>query len=256
MDWEWSRKKDWSNEDEVYARKRNVSNKGSREHEHVIGKIYSCKMKRGVQYESLWGECLFYYLLELDPLTVRYYEQPVIVPLQTLTIEYELKQKGHVPDVLTFRDGYRPHLYQIKGGDKEVEQNPLTFEACKKYATERGWDYSVVHPKLSIPLVIRNNILFLMNYLEPRHHFKDWLPELHYRLMSKRKWEIYSLAKSFEIKVDHRAILPIIYHLVAKGVLRVDLSSKIDHTSEVSFGSVFQEIDLLFSKRGNKSEVI
>lgn len=69
MDFNWSAKKDWSKEDKLYSRKRNVSNKGSREHEHLIGTLYSHRMKRGVQYESFWGECLFYYLLELDPHT-------------------------------------------------------------------------------------------------------------------------------------------------------------------------------------------
>lgn len=119
----WRAKRDWTKEDKLYSRKRNVSNKGSRNHEHIIGTMYSHKMKRGVQYESLWGECLFYYLLELDPLTVRYYEQPIIVPLKHLTKEYVLKESGHVPDVLTFREGCSPHLYQIKGGNEKVEQN-------------------------------------------------------------------------------------------------------------------------------------
>lgn len=76
MEWRWSAKRDWSKEDILYCRKRKVSNKGSRIHEHLIGSLYSYKMNRGVQYESFWGECLFYYLLELDPQTIRYYEQP------------------------------------------------------------------------------------------------------------------------------------------------------------------------------------
>ncbi|MCY9697188.1 hypothetical protein [Paenibacillus alginolyticus] len=82
----WSVKADWSKEDKLYSRKRDVSNKDSREFEHLIGKIYSHKMKRGVQYESFWGECLFYYLLEYDPQTIHYYEQSVIVPIKKLIL--------------------------------------------------------------------------------------------------------------------------------------------------------------------------
>jgi hypothetical protein len=43
MKWEWSKKKSWSKEDQIYVRKRDVTNKGSREHEHLIGVIYVAK---------------------------------------------------------------------------------------------------------------------------------------------------------------------------------------------------------------------
>lgn len=256
MKWEWSKKKSWSKEDLIYARKRDVTNKGSREHEHLIGAIYSCKMKRGVQYESLWGECLFYYLLELDPLAVRYYEQPVRVPMQNLTKDFVMKNNEHVPDVLLFRDGSRPHLFQIKGGNDFIQQNPIIYKACMRYALEKGWDYSVVHPKIMIPTTIKNNIGFLINYLEPRYYFDNWLPELLYRMEHLKRTDIYRLAKTFEPKIDHRHILPIIYHLVSTGLLKTNISKKIDHKSEVSFGSIFQEMSQLFEWEGKKIEVM
>jgi hypothetical protein len=65
-------------------------------------------MKRSIQYESLWGECLFYYLLELDPLIVRYYEQPVNVPTKKLLKDFTIKDESHVPDLLLFRQGIKP----------------------------------------------------------------------------------------------------------------------------------------------------
>jgi hypothetical protein len=107
-------------------------------------------MKRGVQYESFWGECLFYYLLELDPQTIRYYEQPVIVPINKLTNAHILSEVGHVPDVLTFREGFCPYLFQIKGGNDIVEQNANLYQSCRHYAKERGWEYSLVNPKVTI----------------------------------------------------------------------------------------------------------
>lgn len=256
MNWEWSKKRDWSKEDLLYARKRNVSNKGSHEHEHIIGAIYSVRMKRHVQYESLWGECLFYYLLELDRNTVRYYEQSVTVPYEKLTKDFVLMKKEHISDVLVFREGRRPHLFQIKGGDKLVEQSPSIFKACMKYAAERGWDYTIVHPKISIPLVIRNNIEFLINYLQPRFYYNDWLPELTYRLEHFKNIDIYRLAKSFEPKIDHRHILPIIYHLIATGMLKTDLTKKVDHTSFVTFGSVDEEISQLIEMEGKNIEIM
>ncbi|MGG1515533.1 hypothetical protein ABE504_08975 [Paenibacillus oryzisoli] len=242
----WSAKKDWNKEDDLYSRKRNVSNKGSREFEHLIGSMYSHKMKRGVQYESFWGECLFYYLLELDFATIRYYEQPVIVPKNRLTKEYLLKEEQHVPDVLTFREGSRPKLFQIKGGNKKVEQNPDLFLACEDYAKRQGWEYELVNPKVSIPEIIKDNILWLVNYLRPREYYCDLIPEIIRRINYLHKVEVIRVAKSFEPKVDYRHVLPLIFHMIATGTLVTNINKKIDHTSEVSFGSLFHDINLLF----------
>ncbi|KRE48404.1 hypothetical protein [Paenibacillus sp. Soil724D2] len=248
MDYNWSTKKDWSKEDKLYSRKRNVSNKGSREFEHLIGTIYSHKMNRGVQYESFWGECLFYYLLELDPLTIRYYEQPVIVPINRLTKDHLLKEEGHVPDVLTFRDGLRPNLIQIKGGNKKVEQKLNLFKACEDFAKEQGWEYSLVNPKVTIPEIIKENILWLVNYLRPREYFSDLIPEVNRRVKYLHKVEVIRLAKSFEPKVDYRHVLPLIFHLIAAGSLSTNINKKIDHSSEVSLGTIFDDINLLIER--------
>lgn len=248
MDFNWNEKKDWSNEDKLYSRKRDVSNKGSREFEHLIGSIYSHKMKRGVQYESFWGECLFYYVLELDPLIIRYYEQPVKVPLIKLTEDYELKKKVHVPDVLTFRQGSRPDLFQIKGGNKIVEQTPSLRHACSEYAKQQGWNYSVVNPKVTIPDVIIDNILTLINYLRPRDYFSNLIPELMRRVEYINKVEVIRLAKSFEPKVDYRFVLPLIFHLIATGNLFTDINKKVDSTSDVTKGSIFAELNKLYEK--------
>lgn len=248
MNFNWSAKKDWSKEDKLYSRKRNVSNKGSRTHEHIIGSIYSYKMERSVQYESLWGECLFYYLLELDPLTVRYYEQSVEVPLKKLTKDFILKEDVHVPDVLNFREGSRPHLYQIKGGNKEITQDPKLFQICSDYALKEGWDYTVVNPKTTIPRIVKENILNLVNYLRPREYYNDLIPEIKQRLEFFQSIEVLRLAKSFEPKIDYRYVLPLIFHLIATGVLMADLSKNVDSTSHVSLGTLYNEISSLFDK--------
>jgi hypothetical protein len=248
MNYNWSTKKDWSKEDKLYARKRNVTKKGSREFEHLIGSIYSHKMKRGVQYESFWGECLFYYFLELDRGTIRYYEQPVNVPINRLTKEYLLKEEVHVPDVLTFRDGSRPILFQIKGGNIKVAQKPSLYKVCENYAKEQGWEYSLVNPKVTIPAIIKENILWLVNYLRPREYYSDLIPEVNRRVKYLHKVEVIRLAKSFEPKVDYRHALPLIFHLIATGVLITNINKKIDQTSEVSFGTIFDDINLLFER--------
>ncbi|MEK3909672.1 hypothetical protein [Paenibacillus sp. FSL H7-0331] len=109
---DWKSKRSWVQEDAMYSPKRKVNNKGSREHKHIIGSIPSRKMNRSISYESLWGECLFYYFLEIDPLTVRYYEQPVVVTFRELNAQFVLVEKEHVPDTLAFRQHYPDRIGQ------------------------------------------------------------------------------------------------------------------------------------------------
>jgi hypothetical protein len=50
----------------------------------------------------------------MDVSTLYYYVQPVEVPIPYKTKKLEKKFWLHVPDVLVFRNGYPPLLYQIK----------------------------------------------------------------------------------------------------------------------------------------------
>ncbi|KAB7663886.1 hypothetical protein [Bacillus sp. B1-b2] len=49
--------------------------------------LIQSKNEKSCWYESLWGECLFYYILELELNTVRYYDQPVEIPIKFFNIE-------------------------------------------------------------------------------------------------------------------------------------------------------------------------
>src|SRR4051812_16862121 len=110
MDWST---RTWKLEDEAYAPKRKVNNKGSREHPHIIGSYYSYRNKRTVEYESL-NERMFDYFLELDRDVYRYYVQPIKVRMEEDGDEW-----FHIPDVLVFRQGYRPLLHQIKESESD-----------------------------------------------------------------------------------------------------------------------------------------
>ncbi|MGF9645011.1 hypothetical protein AAIH69_18590 [Paenibacillus sp. MABNS29] len=105
--------KNWLQEDQEFSPKRRVDNKISWQRPHIIGSFHSRKMKRTVECHSL-NECLFYYFLEVDVSTLYYYVQPVEVPIPYKTKKLEKKFWLHVPDVLVFRNGYPPLLYQIK----------------------------------------------------------------------------------------------------------------------------------------------
>ncbi|OCT12539.1 hypothetical protein A8709_32475 [Paenibacillus pectinilyticus] len=247
---DWKSKKCWAQEDALYFPKRKVNNKGSRNHEHIIGSIPSRKMNRSIGYESFWGECLFYYLLEIDPLTVRYYAQPVEVTYTELNAQYALVEKKHVPDTLVFRQTYRPHLFQVKGGNNFIEQKPHLFQASSKYAQEHGWCYSVVHPKL-IPSKVQSNLILLMNYMKPREYYDAWIPEILNKMLYLKNPTVEHLAKSFSAKIDHRDILPIIYHLIFRGDLRTDIFIPVNICSVLELGDLSKDLITYFHLEGD-----
>lgn len=226
----------WEQEDTLYAPKRKVSNRGSQKRPHVIGAYYSPKMLREVEYESL-GEYLFYSLLELDPQTVRYYVQPVEVPIPGTNKHGKPSFWPHVSDVLVFREHHVPHLFQVKESTTEVSNaKQIVDEYCKIYAFEKGWQYSVVYPK-SIPVVVARNAKFLMGFLKARKGFDALIPELISRLTFLHSSKIHELARGFQGNMHPLQVLPIIYHLTANGTFAIDINEELNQFSEVMIRS-------------------
>lgn len=107
---QYSSTTNWAEEDKLFMPKRKVNNRNSYSHPHIISSFYSQKMQRVVEYESL-GERLFYYYLELDHALIRYYVQPVEVPMPK---KNDLEDPWfHIPDELVFRIGIS-HFTQNK----------------------------------------------------------------------------------------------------------------------------------------------
>lgn len=238
---DWLSKKNWDKEDKLYSPKRTVNNKGSRTFEHIIGSLPSKKMDRHIPYESLWGEALFYYILELDRQVVRYYPQPVEVPTTSVNKDLIIRKTAHVPDTLIFRQGSVPLLFQVKGGDTFIEQSPHIYSACIEYCRERKWRYSIVRPK-TLPKVVKDNILFIMHYRNPRPGFNMWIPEVLKKSEFFNNPTIIYLAKSFMSKADYRDILPVIYHLIFLGKLKVNICEPLNEHSVVVPGDLSHEL--------------
>ncbi|WP_196493817.1 TnsA endonuclease N-terminal domain-containing protein [Ornithinibacillus caprae] len=232
----WNYKK-WDEEDKLYSPKRRVNNKMSRKIHHIIGSFYSQKMARAVEYESL-NERLFYSFLELDSSTIRYYVQPVEIPVTARNSTNEIKKWLHIPDVLVFRQGQSPILYQIKFDSKQItpifEKNN---EACRRYAEKLGWIYQVIYPS-QLPHLLSRNIRFLKNYLTPREYYYNWIPQVKYRLECIGETTISNLADSFKYQIDPLLLLPLIYFLVAHGIFHIDVNSEISRDSIVSLNEL------------------
>jgi hypothetical protein len=225
--------RDWEQEDKTYAPKRRVDNKISWQMPHIIGSFHSNKMNRVVEYHSM-NEYLFYFILELDTSVIRYYVQPINILVPFMDKQGNKKTWSHVPDVLVFRNGFVPLLYQIK--EKEAVTT-ATYEKCnvlcRKYAMDQGWHYSVTYPKV-LPKVIQTNIKFLEGFIKKRKNADLWIPELVRRINQLGKSSIVDLAYDFSLRIDPLFILPIIYHLIATGVFSISLHERITEYSEVT----------------------
>lgn len=248
MNW---RRKSWDKEDVEFAPKRKVDNKDSKQRPHVIGAFHSHKMDVVAEYESL-TEWAFYSLLELDQDTVRYYVQPVRIHVPYTDDFGNLKSWVHVPDVLVFREGAIPHLYQTKDSpDDTNEKLKIIDKACEKFAASRGWNYTVIYPK-SLPKVVSRNIDLLAGFTKTRKWFDSYSPLVISKLRFLGESSITELSQSFIPQYDPLLVLPVIYHLVATGSLWVNVNEPITEYSMVRISS---DTDRLLLQIGKEEEV-
>lgn len=246
---------DWSEMDRLYCPKRKVDNTMSRYFSFNIGSIRSQKMNIKVEYESL-TECLFYYFLELDPKTIRYYVQPVNIPVSVISNQ-EMKVYSHVPDVLVYRNGHPPMLFQIKAKDlQEGDKNYASFLrhnlACEEYAKSERWSYSIIYPRSTDDIVI-SNVKNIIRYKKMRKHFSELIPQLLYKLPYFENCTIDRLVNSFEGTCERKYIIPHVYHLIAEGQIWVNLFEPIHVCSEIRLGNsyVMLEETMLSEERGS-----
>ncbi|MBD0383874.1 TnsA endonuclease C-terminal domain-containing protein [Paenibacillus sedimenti] len=132
-------------------------------------------------------------------------------------------------------------------------KHELVNRRCDKYAVINGWDYKVIYPK-QIPDKILRNIKSLHGALKRRKWFDEWIPIVEMRLRYMGKIAIIDLAKSFSTQISPLFILPVIYHLIAKGIFTTNIYQDIDEYSEISMGSLLEQIDRFVLEEGDNDE--
>ncbi|MEK5061495.1 hypothetical protein MHB81_24500 [Paenibacillus sp. FSL H7-0326] len=240
------------NEDELFYPKRSVDNKNSWHRPHIIGVFPSIKMKRDIEFHSL-NERLFYYLLELDKEVIRYYVQPIEVEMETLDPEGQKHVWNHVPDVLVYKQGYAPQLFQIKESPKEQSKTiDLCNRNCEAYSRKKNWSYKVIYPK-QMPEKVQSNLNFLVGFLKPRKTYHLWLQQVLTIVENSAECSIITLARSFTSHIDYHAILPLVYHLIANGYLEVNINEPINERQYVRRGSIMSQLNQFHSlQEGNE----
>nr|WP_245243448.1 TnsA endonuclease N-terminal domain-containing protein [Mesobacillus selenatarsenatis] len=182
-------------------------------------------MDKYVEYESK-GESLFYFFLELDLSTIRYYVQPVEVPIKYYDENEDIQYWYHVPDVLVFRKMGKPILFQIKEIKEPSKRERIIDKSCIDYAESKGWEYRVIYPK-ALPDTIVHNINFLNGFTRRKRQYVDFIQEVLNKLLHFQMSTIEEMANSFKPKVDPLFIVPVIYHLIATGYIYININEKI-----------------------------
>lgn len=140
------------------------------------------------------------------------------------------KAKFFVPDVLVFKQGNIPCLYDVESSS--INTDVRHYQVCERYAFLNNWDYVVVYPR-NLPKVIDQNITFLVGFTKKRFGLTENIEELLSRVRFFGEISIKELAASFRHKKHPLQIMPFIYHLIAIGVFNVDLRSPITENSLV-----------------------
>lgn len=241
---DWAAKTTWEVEDHAYEPKRKVHNRGSRNYPHLIGSFYSTKNLRPIEYESL-NERMFYYFLEVDIGVIRYYVQPIRVPMKTDDDEWY-----HVPDVLVFRQGYCPLLYQIKESEQDnlEPKTVLCNTECEAIAIAYGWNYNVVFPK-SLPSPLPRNVNLMAGYLRTRKYYSEWQDQVINRLRNIGPCTVDQLSSSFIDSVDPLHIKPLVFHLMAKGNFLVDVTQTINSNSVININTEMKSVFSIIESR-------
>jgi len=204
----------------------------------VTGAFPSRKNGRALGFESLL-ERDYMIRLEFDEGVESFEEQPVRIPV----VGKGRRPATYVPDVLIryrrARNGRarRPVLAEVKKQadlDKYKEKYAPKFAAARKFAAERGWEFRTVTEK-DIRTPRLPNLKFLREYhlIDPEPGATDRVLKA-VRAMGGAPGFQALINEMHDTDAGRLATIPVIWHLVAIGVLHVDLDRPINNETVVS----------------------
>lgn len=204
----------------------------------VTGSFSSKKNGRALGFESLL-ERDYMILLEFDPDVESFEEQPVRIPV----VSKGRTLRCYVPDILVHyraRRGSRsrrPVLAEVKKRsdlEKHKEKYAPKFSAARKFAAEQGWEFRII-PDNEIRIPRLPNLKFLREY-----HLIEPEPSVVHRVLAAVQAMGDSstlqnlLHQMNDSETERLHTIPVIWHLVATGVLQVDLDRPITNETVIT----------------------
>ncbi|CRK55295.1 hypothetical protein [Alloactinosynnema sp. L-07] len=197
------------------------SYKGQR---HFVGLWWTATTSSLVGYES-WLERDRLVLLDFDPAVVGVASQPFWLFFTTV----EGKRRSHAPDYFARRVDGSALVLDCRPEDRIGPRDRVAFEATAAACAVLGWRYEVVG---AVEPVLMGNTRWLAGYRHPRHD----LP-----VVSAALREVFTepvgLVAGAEAVGDPIAVLPVLFHLLWRRDLAVDLSRPLTPDTPVRIAS-------------------
>lgn len=189
---------------------------------NATGIVASDKANGSAAFESTLERDLMF-LLDFDREVESFEEQPVTVYFESP----DGRSRTYTPDCLVrYRDGRSPMLCEVKYRQdlfKEWPQAKPRFKAARRYAKERGWHFRILTEK-EIRTPYLDNARFLRQYIDlpvTLDQRSAVMPLLHEMRESTPGYLVQAI---FQDKWNQAEILPVVWHLVAQGRIRTDLT--------------------------------
>ncbi len=205
--------------EEMPVRKIGVKGKG------VTGRFFSFKMGRIIECESRL-EKDFCYILEFDSRVFRYEEQP-----ETFYIE-DFK---YTPD---FRVDY------IDGVTEFVEVKPSCmlseyrkkFKLIDSYLRKDGFKFQMWTEQDVSPIYM-DNLKFLYRYIKQPVGYRIYVEGVLSIIKKAERTRIKDVIAAFRER-ERAYVLPVIWHMIAKNVIRADFNKPLTNSCEVFYAGV------------------
>ncbi|MFD8098605.1 TnsA-like heteromeric transposase endonuclease subunit [Nocardia fluminea] len=184
------------------------------------GWYYSCTVGAHVEYES-WLERDEAVALDFDAQVIGYAAQPF-----WLFWSEGLRPRSHAPDFFARLDNGDGVVIDCRPAHRIMPRDRAAFDATERACAEVGWSYRLVSDHDPIWLA---NVRWLAAYRHPR--FRVDTVALALLDVFTEPEPLISGARKVG---DHVAVLPVLYHLLWRRELAVDLAVRLEGSSLVS----------------------
>jgi hypothetical protein len=206
--------------------RRFTARKGQR---HLPGRWWSSTVGGHVGYES-WLERDHVMLLDFDPAVVGIASQPFWLSWMAP----DGRGVAHAPDYFARRVDGSAVVVDCRPVERRPARDLAKFDATRQACELLGWEYRLVGAADSI---LVRNVRWLAGYRHPRHSAPGSSePSLEAHLAAFA--EPAPLMATAESIGDPIAVLPVLYHVLWRGVLVTDLSVPLHEASMVTRGPV------------------
>lgn len=198
--------------------RRFTSRKGQR---HLSGLWWSATTGSHVGFES-WLERDHLMALDFQPDVVGIASQPFWLHW----VDEMAERVSHAPDFFARRTDGSAVVIDCRPVERRKPRDVAKFEATAAACALVGWEYRLVG---AADAIVTANLRWLAGYRHPRHHIRDTA-----RVLRQAFATTTTLMAGAQAAGEAMAVLPVLFHLLWRRELTVDVSTPLHQDSLVS----------------------